>query len=131
VAYRLLEPENIEGKKIIVVGGGDAGVESAMLLMDNNEVILCNRNENFAGCKPKNRDAVIAADEAGKLKILYASNLVSISDDFVLCQIGEETKQLNNDLVYIFAGGLLPTGFLKNAGIEITKRFGHIMKSHK
>ncbi len=31
VAYRLLEPERIEEKKIIVVGGGDSAIESALL----------------------------------------------------------------------------------------------------
>jgi thioredoxin reductase/NAD-dependent dihydropyrimidine dehydrogenase PreA subunit len=131
VAYRLLEPENISGKKIIVVGGGDAGVESAMLLMEDNDVILVNRNDNFAGCKPKNREAILSASESGNLNILYSANLVSISDDSVLCKVEEETQKIENDLVYIFAGGLLPTGFLKNAGIEISKRFGHIMKSYK
>jgi hypothetical protein len=48
----------------------------------------------------------------------------------VLCKVGEETKELKNDLVYIFAGGELPTSFLQKAGIEITKRFGHIVKKH-
>ena len=32
VAYRLLEPEDIKGKNIMVVGGGDSAIESAFLL---------------------------------------------------------------------------------------------------
>ena len=36
VAYRLLEPEGMSGKEIIVVGGGDSAVESALLLADGN-----------------------------------------------------------------------------------------------
>ena len=47
--------------------------------------------------------------------------------------ISQEGKsiELENDYVYIFAGGELPTTFLENAGVQITKRFGHIMKKHK
>lgn len=130
VAYRLLEPENIIGKKVVVVGGGDAGVESAMMLMATNDVTLVNRNENFAGCKPKNKEAITAAIDAGALKAVFKSNLVSISPEFVLCKVGAEVRQMENDLVYVFAGGELPTGFLQKAGIEITKRFGHIVKKH-
>ena len=52
VAYRLLEPETIFGKHIIVVGGGDSAVESALLLSDNNHVILSYRNEVFNRIKP-------------------------------------------------------------------------------
>ncbi|MBK6341456.1 MAG: NAD(P)-binding domain-containing protein [Flavobacteriales bacterium] len=131
VAYRLLEPENIKGKKVVVVGGGDAGVESAMLLMADNEVTLVNRNENFAGCKPKNKDAITAAIDSGALQAVYKANLVSIAPDHVLCKVGDEVRQMENDLVFVFAGGELPTGFLQKAGIEITKRFGHIVKKHK
>ncbi len=54
VAYRLLEPEDISGKNIIVVGGGDSAVESALLLADQNKVILSYRNESFSRLKPKN-----------------------------------------------------------------------------
>ena len=41
-----------------------------------------------------------------------------------------EDRTIENDLVYIFAGGELPTGFLQKAGVEITKRFGHIVKKY-
>jgi len=44
---------------------------------------------------------------------------------------GGEPEEFENDLVYIFAGGEMPTSFLESAGVKITKRFGHIMKSHK
>ena len=43
---------------------------------------------------------------------------------------GEDVEYIENDLVYIFAGGELPTKFLQNAGVEITKRFGYIVKKH-
>lgn len=132
VAYRLLEPERIHNKKIIVVGGGDSAIESALLLTDENEVTLSYRKDKFARLKPKNREKIEKAITGNLIKVIYNSNLVSINEQSVLINLtDDETVEVDNDLVYIFAGGELPTSFLQNAGVEITKRFGHIMKSFK
>lgn len=133
VAYRLLEPELISGKKIIVVGGGDSAIESAMLLMDQNEVILSYRKDKFARLKPKNRDKILQAQKDQTLTIMYNSNLLSIEEDQVIIKTQEHSdgEIVANDLVYIFAGGELPTKFLENAGVKITKRFGYVVKKHK
>lgn len=132
VAYRLLEPERIHNQKIIVVGGGDSAVESAMLLMDNNEVTLSYRKDKFARVKPKNKEQIEKAIADGALKIIYNSNLVAINDESVILKVDdtEDTQLLPNDKVYIFAGGELPTKFLQKAGVSITKRFGYVMKKH-
>lgn len=132
VAYRLLEPEQISNKKIIVVGGGDSAIESALLLIDENEVILSYRKDKFSRLKPKNREKIEEAIANASIKVIYNSNLVSIKDKSVLINTeGDEAKEVENDLVYIFAGGELPTNFLQNAGIEVSKRFGHTLKSYK
>ncbi|RIV71138.1 NAD(P)-binding domain-containing protein [Flagellimonas aequoris] len=132
VAYRLLEPELIHDKKIVVVGGGDSAIESAMLLMQQNEVTLSYRNDTFSRLKPKNRDKIQDAINEGLLQVIFNSNLVSIKDKSILIKVSnEEPEEMDNDLVYIFAGGELPTKFLENAGVKISKRFGHVMKSHK
>ena len=133
VAYRLLEPERITNKKIIVVGGGDSAIESALLLKDNNEVILSYRNDKFSRLKPKNKEKIINCIDDKTINVIFNSNLVSINDMNVLLKVDNSSNPIviENDLVYIFAGGELPSSFLKNAGVEITKRFGYIMKSYK
>lgn len=133
VAYRLLEPERIEGKKIVVVGGGDSAVESAMLLMDNNEVILSYRKEQFARIKTKNSQNIEAAIKQNKLKVYFNSEVMCINESDIILKTEDSQSDgilIPNDLVYIFAGGELPTQFLHNVGIEITKRFGQIVKKH-
>jgi thioredoxin reductase (NADPH) len=132
VAYRLLEPERITGKKIMVVGGGDSAVESAMLLMENNEVILSYRKDKFARIKPKNKESMAEAIASKSIKAIFNSTLKSINDTSVSLEVGGEdnTRTIENDMVYIFAGGELPTSFLQKAGVEITKRFGHIVKKY-
>jgi thioredoxin reductase (NADPH) len=131
VAYRLLEPEFITDKDIIVVGGGDSAVESALMLADNNNVILSYRNELFNRIKPQNSIALNKAIASGKLTVKLKSNLVLIEDDFIILDTGEgDPLKLKNDLVYIFAGGELPSQFLEKAGIKITKKFGETVRKH-
>lgn len=132
VAYRLLEPERISGKKILVVGGGDSAIESALLLADTNEVTLSYRSDKFKRLKPKNREKIHKAIESGLIKMYYNSNVVSIETDSIEFHVADEneTKKIANDLVYIFAGGELPTSFLEKTGIQITKRFGYAMLKH-
>jgi thioredoxin reductase len=133
VAYRLLEPELIKGKNIIVVGGGDSAIESALLLADENQVTLSYRSDTFTRLKPRNRQAIDEAIAGEKLNIILNSNLFSIEESFVSIKVedSEIPMKLRNDLVYIFAGGELPTQFLKNAGIEITTKFGEAILKHE
>lgn len=132
VAYRLLEPERTSGKNIIVVGGGDSAMESAMLLKDDNNVTLLCRNDNFTRSKPKNRELISVAIEDKSMQVIFNSNLISINDESCIYKVDgkEESKQVKNDLIYIFAGGELPTKFLEKPGVKITKRFGYIMKKY-
>ncbi len=132
VAYRLLEPELIKNKKIVVVGGGDSAIETALLLADENEVTLSYRGEVFSRLKTRNKQSIEEAIAEGKINVMMNSNLVSIEEKFVHVKIGdnEQAQPMENDLVYIFAGGELPTQFLKNVGIEITTRYGEALLKH-
>lgn len=132
VAYRLLEPELISGQQIVVVGGGDSAIESALLLADQNKVTLSYRGEAFSRLKPGNKLKLEETIGAKKIKVLLNSNLVTIEEKYVNIKVKEEEFfQLENDLVYIFAGGELPTQFLKNAGIEITTKYGEAILKHE
>jgi thioredoxin reductase (NADPH) len=131
VAYRLLEPELIHDKKIMVVGGGDSAIETVLLLKEHNQVVLSYRKNVFSRLKPKNREAILDAEKKGDIIIQYESEIVAIhKNDVLLRYKSGNTDQLENDLVFIFAGGELPTSFLEKAGVQITKRFGYILKEH-
>jgi thioredoxin reductase (NADPH) len=133
VYYRLLEPEMIHNQKILVVGGGDSAIESALLLADeNNKVTLSYRGDSFSRLKPKNHEKINNASRGGKVKIILNSEVSEILDKSVILRVRDSSdlKVLENDLVYIFAGGILPTKFLEDIGIRITKKFGEAILKH-
>jgi thioredoxin reductase (NADPH) len=133
VFYRLIEPELIHDKQILVVGGGDSAVESAMLLADErNRVTLSYRSESFSRLKTKNLERINDYIKKKKINTLFNSNVKEITDDsvrFTFNNTAEEIK-IKNDFVYIFAGGVLPTSFLEEIGIKITKKFGDAILKH-
>ena len=134
VFYRLIEPELIKNTKVLIVGGGDSAIESALLLTEeNNEVTISYRGEKFSRIKPKNLDKINKAVSQGLIKIIFNSNIQEIKDTSVVLALNEmkEAKEIENALVYIFAGGILPTEFLEKIGIKITKKFGEAVLSHK
>ena len=132
VAYRLLEPEAISKNNILVVGGGDSAVESALLLKDDNHVTLSYRGDAFSRIKTRNSKELNDAMASGKIDLRLNSNLLEIGQDYVKLSLANEPEPvlLKNDMVYIFAGGELPTQFLEKTGIKITKKFGEIVRKH-
>ncbi|MFZ4724982.1 MAG: NAD(P)-binding domain-containing protein [Paludibacter sp.] len=129
VAYRLLEPEEVFDKKILIVGGGDSAIESALLLADNNTVTLSYRGQTFSRLKPKNLVKINDAIKNSLIDVKLNSNVISIEKESVFFSENESDSpiKLENDLVYIFAGGELPTQFLKKIGIKITTKFGDVV----
>lgn len=133
VYYRLLEPELIHDQDILVVGGGDSAIESALLLADEgNRVSLSYRSESFSRLKPQNAEKIKKASETGAVKLLMNSSVTEITKNAAtLKNNGTGTaEQIKNDLVYVFIGGELPTAFLEKIGVQITKKFGEAILKH-
>jgi thioredoxin reductase (NADPH) len=133
VAYRLLEAENIIDKEVVVVGGGDSAIESALLLAVRNHVILSYRNDAFSRIKPKNQEKIKVAMADKSVDVRFNTAILEITKDEVTIASStnpDEKQQVKNDLVYIFAGGELPTQFLKKVGIDISTKFGEAILKH-
>jgi thioredoxin reductase/Pyruvate/2-oxoacid:ferredoxin oxidoreductase delta subunit len=131
VAYRLLEPEHIESKKVLIVGGGDSAIESALLLMEKNTVYLSYRKNAFARIKPLNASRIQEAIDKQMLIMLFESELVEIQNNRVFIKIDAQIQAIEEvDHIYIFAGGELPTEFLKKAGIELEVAKNKILRKH-
>ncbi|MCP5063686.1 MAG: NAD(P)-binding domain-containing protein [Ignavibacteriae bacterium] len=133
VYYRLLEPELIKKQNVLVVGGGDSAIETALLLAENgsNQVILSYRSESFKRAKPKNLEKINKAKGDNAINVIYNSTIKNIEDSSVELEINkEQVITLDNDLVYVFAGGELPNKFLEKIGVKISKKFGETILKH-
>lgn len=126
VVYRLLEPEQYQGQNVLIVGGGDSALEAAASISEisSTQVALSYRGEAFDRAKPKNRERVAAANKAGRLKVLLGSNVQQIARESVVVDLHGKSMELPNDSVIVSAGGILPTEFLKSAGIEVATKYG-------
>ena len=80
VQYQLDDPRSYGGETIIVVGAGDAAIENALALADNDSrVLLLNRNEEFSRCKEGNLSAIQAAVREGTLSCRYSTSIDHIA----------------------------------------------------
>ncbi len=126
VVYRLVDPEQYRGQKVMVVGGGDSALEAAVSLSEEpgTEVTLSYRGAAFNRVKGKNRERVAGAREAGHLRVELGSHVKQITADAVLLELADGETRLANDAVIVCAGGILPTTFLESVGIAVETRYG-------
>jgi thioredoxin reductase len=126
VAYKLIDPEQYTGLHVLIVGGGDSALESAISISEQpgTTVTLSYRSAAFTRAKKKNRGRLTDAAEAGRVNVLLESNVKAISDKSVKLEHDGKLIEVPNDVVIINAGGILPTGFLKDIGIEIETKYG-------
>jgi CRP-like cAMP-binding protein/Fe-S-cluster-containing hydrogenase component 2/thioredoxin reductase len=78
VQYQLDDPKAYEDETIVVVGAGDAAIENAIALAEQNRVIMINRNEEFARCKDGNLALILAAIKDGKLECRYGTSTAGL-----------------------------------------------------
>jgi thioredoxin reductase (NADPH) len=126
VVYRLIEPEQYTGQRVLVVGGGDSALEAAASCAEAGAraVTLSYRGEAFQRAKPKNRERVANAERAGTLTVLLGSQVREIHDHHAVVEIAGEQRKLDNDAVIVNAGGVLPNEFLQKIGIEVVTKWG-------
>ena len=76
--YTLADPGAYVGETIVVVGAGDAGIENALALAEQNTVYILNRQEEFATCKEGNRVLITAAEKSGKITVCYSASTLRV-----------------------------------------------------
>jgi thioredoxin reductase/ferredoxin len=126
VVYRLIDPEQYVGQRVLVVGGGDSALEAAASIAEQPEtrVALSYRGDAFARARQKNRERVERARGTGKLHVVLASNVKQIERDAVTLEQRGRQITIPNEAVIVSAGGILPTEFLRSVGVQVETKFG-------
>ncbi|MGZ4825112.1 MAG: NAD(P)-binding domain-containing protein [Terriglobales bacterium] len=96
VMYRLIEADHYIYKNILVVGGGDSAVEAAMGLAQQtgNNVTLSYRKESFSRIKERNRERISELMRKRKLKVIFNSAPVEITEKSVFLDVNGALHEL-------------------------------------
>jgi thioredoxin reductase/NAD-dependent dihydropyrimidine dehydrogenase PreA subunit len=126
VVYSLIDPEQYLGKKVLIVGGGDSALEAALSIADagGTEVSISYRSDSFSRAKAKNRERIDNYAAASRIKLYLSSNVTGITANEVELEQEGQTVKIANEAIIVNAGGILPTGFLKDIGISVETKYG-------
>jgi thioredoxin reductase/NAD-dependent dihydropyrimidine dehydrogenase PreA subunit len=130
VSYRVIEPEEHQGKHVMVVGGGNSAVETAVILADYGgcaSVSISYRKGKFARARAENMQRIEEALKSGQVRGYLDTELTSIEADKVHLKYNDgRVETVRNDSVVVQVGGTDPGELLASFGIELAKKFGDV-----
>ena len=126
VVYRVIDPQQYRNMSVLVVGGGDSALEAASSIAaePGTTVTLSYRSAAFSRAKKKNRDLVEQLSAAGRLRVLFNSNVKLINAEKVDIEVEGSVESIPNDAIVVSAGGILPSAFLRTVGIHVETKWG-------
>jgi thioredoxin reductase/NAD-dependent dihydropyrimidine dehydrogenase PreA subunit len=126
VHYRLLEPEMFRGKHVLVVGGGNSAVESAVSLAESGgcaSVSISYRRAAFARCRAENRRRVESLIGLGAVRPVFQSEVARIGTESVELEVLGQRMTLRNDAVIVQIGGTAPGELLHKFGVAMVTKY--------
>ena len=126
VVYRLVDPEQYSGQRVLVVGGGDSALEAASSIAETTDakVALSYRGDAFVRAKARNRERLESARGTGRLHVVLNSQVRQIAPNAVVVEQKGKLMRIPNEVVIVAAGGIVPTDFLKDVGVQVQTKFG-------
>jgi thioredoxin reductase/Pyruvate/2-oxoacid:ferredoxin oxidoreductase delta subunit len=131
VAYRLIEPDQFRGERVLVVGGGNSAVEAAISLAESGaRTVLSYRGDKLGRVAPANQRRLEAAGGSG-LEIALGSRVTAIGEREVTLAESSGQRVLPNDQVVVLIGGDLPSQFLEKIGVTTVTYYGEAPRPPK
>ncbi|MFI5370268.1 MAG: NAD(P)-binding domain-containing protein [Candidatus Eisenbacteria bacterium] len=124
VFYDIAEMEEFAGRRVLVVGGGDSAVESALGLANQpgTSVALSYRGLAFDRAKQRNRAKLDTAVAGNKVRLLLDSQVQEIRKGTAALSLQGRPHVEPAEVVIVRVGGESPTPFLERAGVRIVRK---------
>jgi len=121
VSNRLHDPKEFQGRRVLVVGGGDSALEASIALATcGAQVTLSYRKKEFSRPKPDNLAQITGLAHTGSLRLALDSQVVAITESsVVLRHSGKGDETLPTDAVFLMTGREAPLEFFRRSGIPI------------
>jgi len=118
---RLHDPKDFAGRKVLVLGGGDSAVETAVALAAAGAAVtLSYRRKSFGRPKAESLEQLRSLERRGAVRLALGTEVVRIEPEHVALKddAGKETR-LENDVVFTMLGREAPLDFFRRSGISI------------
>jgi len=118
---RLHDPKDFAGRKVLVLGGGDSAVETAVALAAAGAAVtLSYRRKSFGRPKAESLEQLRSLERRGAVRLALGTEVVRIEPEHVALKddAGKETR-LENDVVFAMLGREAPLDFFRRSGISI------------
>lgn len=120
VYNQLIDPKEIVQKKVMIVGGGDSALETAIALAETgNRVSLSYRKEQFSRPKEHNLQRFNQLVNERKIVPYFNSNIKNISELSLTLTVDDSEIKIDNDIIFTMIGREIPISFFKRSKIEI------------
>ncbi|MBD3728243.1 MAG: NAD(P)-binding domain-containing protein [Sphingomonadales bacterium] len=124
VQYQLDDPGEYYDEHITVIGSGDAGIENALGLAkdakQNNIVTILNRSADFARAKKGNVDALIEAEQEGRVIVRRETSPAEVKDGELVLETPNGQETIRCDRIIARMGSKPPRDFVEACGIQFT-----------
>ncbi len=119
VWYALPEPERLAGQRVVVIGGGDAGVEAACALaaLAGPPPVLAVRDAAVNQPRAINRRRLASMVAEGRVELLLEAEARAVTPDGVRFDVRGEEHVVPAGAVVVQIGGTLPTALLHACGV--------------
>jgi thioredoxin reductase/NAD-dependent dihydropyrimidine dehydrogenase PreA subunit len=127
VAYRVTEPEPFAGKRVLVVGGGNAAADCALGLAASRlpaEVALSYRRPVLARLRGSVRARIEEAFARRTIVPYLETEVVAIAPEHVALRGPGGVREVAADAVVVQIGGTSPRDLLHGVGIELVEKRG-------